>query len=176
MFLLYKWEKKLYFVQICKQTKNIKTSLALFHGSFNTRKKACVFISWFFVLFFSVRLLSVLHGHWVFFIPAKTANDLRHRRIFYLRFYPLHLFTYLNSWERASIFPFECSVLNKGSTGTIFITSLVCLPVTFVQTINAMIETYSTCVFKDDTNVWQKLLITYINKETSFYKKTNSKF
>ena len=60
-----------------------------------------------------------------FFIPATTANDLRHRRIFYLRFYPLHLFTYLNSWERASIFPFECSVLNKGSTGTIFITSLV---------------------------------------------------
>ena len=34
----------------------------------------------------------------------------------------IHLFSYLNSWERASIFPFECSVLNKG---TIFITSLV---------------------------------------------------
>ena len=34
-------------------------------------------------------------------------------------------FIYLNSWERASIFPFECSVLNKGTTGTIFITSLV---------------------------------------------------
>ena len=29
------------------------------------------------------------------------------------------------SWERASIFPFECSVLNKGITITIFITSLV---------------------------------------------------
>ena len=37
----------------------------------------------------------------------------------------LHLFSYLNSWERASIFPFECPVLNKGTTGTIFITSLV---------------------------------------------------
>ena len=34
-------------------------------------------------------------------------------------------FSYLNSWERASIFPFECSVPNKGTTGTIFITSLV---------------------------------------------------
>ena len=34
-------------------------------------------------------------------------------------------FSDLNSWERASIFPFECSVLNKGTTGTIFITSLV---------------------------------------------------
>ena len=60
-----------------------------------------------------------------FFIPATTANDLRLRRIFYPRFYPLHLFCYLNSWERASIFPFECSVLNKGTTGTISITSLV---------------------------------------------------
>ena len=27
------------------------------------------------------------------------------------------LFSSLNSWERASIFPFECSVLNKGTTG-----------------------------------------------------------
>ena len=60
-----------------------------------------------------------------FFIPATTANDLRLLRIFYPRFYPLHLFSYLNSWERASIFPFECWVLNKGNTGTIFITSLV---------------------------------------------------
>ena len=54
-----------------------------------------------------------------FFIPATTANDLRLRRIFYPRFYQLHLFSYLNSSERASIFPFECSVLNKGITGTI---------------------------------------------------------
>ena len=60
-----------------------------------------------------------------FFIPATTANDHRFRRIFYPIFYPLHLFSYLNSWERASIFPFEWSVLNKGTTGTIFITSLV---------------------------------------------------
>ena len=60
-----------------------------------------------------------------FFHPATTANDLRLRRIFYPRFYPLHLFSYLNSWEKASIFPFECSVLNNGTTCTIFITSLV---------------------------------------------------
>ena len=33
-----------------------------------------------------------------FFIPATTANDLRLRRIFYPWFYPLHLFSYLNSW------------------------------------------------------------------------------
>ena len=33
----------------------------------------------------------------VFFIPATTDNDLRLRRIFYLRFYQLHIFSYLNS-------------------------------------------------------------------------------
>jgi len=32
-------------------------------------------------LFFSVRLLSVLRGHSVLFIPATTTNDLRLRRI-----------------------------------------------------------------------------------------------
>ena len=78
-----------------------------------------------FLYIFSVRLLLVLRGHSFFFIPATTANDLRLRRIFYPRFYPLHLFFYLYSWEKASIFPFKCSVLNKGTTGTIFITSLV---------------------------------------------------
>ena len=52
-----------------------------------------------------------------FFHPATTANELRLRTIFYPRFYPLHLFSYLNSWKRASVFPFECSVLNKGTTG-----------------------------------------------------------
>ena len=60
-----------------------------------------------------------------FFIPVTTANYLRLRRIFYPRLYPLHLFSCLNYWEWASIFPFECSVLNMGTTGTIFITSLV---------------------------------------------------
>ena len=69
--------------------------------------------------FFRIRLVSVMRGN-SFFIHATTANDLRLRTIFYPRVYPLHLFSYLNSWERASIF--ECSVLNKGA---IFITSLV---------------------------------------------------
>ena len=59
-----------------------------------------------------------------FFITATTANDLPLRRIFYPRFYQVHLFSYLNSWERASIFPFECSVLNKGTTGNIFLLRL----------------------------------------------------
>ena len=57
----------------------------------------------FFLCFLAFRLLSVLRGHSIFFIPATTANDLRLRRIFYPRFYQLHLFSYPNSWERASI-------------------------------------------------------------------------
>ena len=70
-------------------------------------------------LFNSIPLLSVLRGHSGFFIPATTANDLWLRRIFYPRFHPLHLFSYLNSWERASISLFNVT------TGSIFITSLV---------------------------------------------------
>ena len=60
-----------------------------------------------------------------FFHPRHNGQWPPTSKSFYPRFYPLHLFCYLNSWERASIFPFECSVLNKGTTGTIFITSLV---------------------------------------------------
>ena len=69
---------------------------------------------------FIVRLLSVLRGHSVFSSPPQRpmTSDFS----FFLF---LHLFSYLNSWERASLFPFECSVLNKSTTGTIFITSLV---------------------------------------------------
>ena len=84
-----------------------------------------ILLEYYFFIFFSVRLLSV--WSFGFFIPATTANDLRLWRIFYPRFYPLHLFSYLNSWERASIFPFECSVPNKSTTGTIIITTLAWL-------------------------------------------------
>ena len=75
--------------------------------------------------FFSVRLLSVLRDHSAFFIPATTANDLRLRRIIYPRFYPLHLISCLNSWERASISLFSVQCLTRELPGTIFITSLV---------------------------------------------------
>ena len=60
-----------------------------------------------------------------FFHPRHNGQWPPTSRDFYTRSYPLHLFSYLNSWERASIFLFECSVLDKGTTGTIFITSLV---------------------------------------------------
>ena len=49
-----------------------------------------------------------------FFILATTANDLRLRRIFYPRFYPLHLISYLSSWERASIFPLSMLSAKQG--------------------------------------------------------------
>ena len=100
----------------------INSIVSPFHYYWLYRSEQFRFLCFFLAFDF---FFSVLRGHSAFFIPATTANDLRLRRIFYPRFYPLHLFSYLNSWERASIFPFECSVLNKGTTGTIFITSLV---------------------------------------------------
>ena len=50
-----------------------------------------------------------------FFIPATTANDLRLWRIFYPRFYPLHFFSYLNSSERAPVFPFLMLSAKQGN-------------------------------------------------------------
>ena len=84
----------------------------------------CPFRSSFCFVFISVRLLSVLRGHSFFSSsPQRTmTSDLEG---FLYQILSIKLFSYLNSWERASIVPFECSVLNKGTTGTIFITSLV---------------------------------------------------
>ena len=87
-----------------------------------------LFVSPFFVLGLVswIGLLLIYHGlSFKLFFSFLHLSVLRLRRIFYPRFYPLHLFSYLNSWDGASIFPFECSVLNTGTTGTIFITSLV---------------------------------------------------
>ena len=73
-----------------------------------------------------------------FFIPATTANDIRLRRIsipdfihyilcpiFILQKEPVFLFLVLPAKTRELVFPFQCSVLNKGTTGTISITSMV---------------------------------------------------
>jgi len=50
--------------------------------------------------FYSVRLFRRFCVVIRFFlIPATTANDPRYRRIFYPRFYPLHLFSYLNAYD-----------------------------------------------------------------------------
>ena len=82
-----------------------------------------IYLLVFYWFVFSLWLLSVPHGHSGFFIHATTANDLR--RIFYPRFYTLHLFSYLNSWERASISFFNVQCWIRELPGTIFITSLV---------------------------------------------------
>ena len=73
----------------------------------------------FFIKKYSVRRFCMVIR---FFNPATTANDLQLRRISIpdvIHF----IFSYLNSWERASIS--YCWVLNKETTGTIFVTSLV---------------------------------------------------
>ena len=57
-----------------------------------------------------------------FFHPRHMTSDLEG---FLYQILSITLFSYLNSWERASIFPFECWVLNKSTTGTIFITYFV---------------------------------------------------
>ena len=59
-----------------------------------------------------------------FFIPRH--NGQWPRRIFHPRCYPLHFFPIL-ILEKQPVFPFWCWVPNKGTTGTIFITSLVSL-------------------------------------------------
>ena len=66
-----------------KSTGNlIKTALMIYH----------------YFIFLFVSFLTFFGSAWsFFFIPATTANDLRLRRIFYPRFYPLHLFFDLNS-------------------------------------------------------------------------------
>ena len=73
----------------------------------------------FFIFNFSVWLLSVLRGHSVVSSQPKRPMTSDFEGFIY-QIISITLFSYLNSWERASIFPFECSVLNKGTTGTIF--------------------------------------------------------
>ena len=72
--------------------------------------------------FFSIRLLSVLRGHSVFSSLPMTSDFEGFSIPDFIHYIYI---SYLNSWERASIFPFECSVLNKDTIATIFITSLV---------------------------------------------------
>ena len=71
-----------------------------------------------------VCIAHIFRGH-SFFHPRHNSQWPPTLKDLYTRSYPLHLFSYRNSWERDSIFPFHCWVLNKGTTGTIFIPSLV---------------------------------------------------
>ena len=74
--------------------------------------------------FFSVRLLSVLRGHSVFH-PRNNGQWPPTSMDFYTRSYPLH-YCLILILEKEPVFPFfQFWVLNKGTAGTIFITSLV---------------------------------------------------
>ena len=55
-----------------------------------------------------------------FFHPRQNGQWPPTSKDFYTRSYPLHYF-----WRKSQYFPFQCWVLNKGTTGTIFITYLV---------------------------------------------------
>ena len=99
-------------------------------ASYSVFHKLVIFFLFFFYffiffLFFSVRLLSVLRGHSVFSFPPQRPMTFEFEGFSVPDCIHYIYFSYLNSWERASIFPFQCSVLNKCTTGTIFITSLV---------------------------------------------------
>ena len=83
-------------------------------------------IFYYFFYFFSVRLfLSVLRGHSVFSSPPQRpmTSDFEGFSIpdvIHYIYFPILIL------EKEPVFPpFACSVLNKGTTGTVLITSLV---------------------------------------------------
>ena len=73
--------------------------------------------------FLAFDFLSVRRGH-SFFHPRHSGQWPPTSKDFYPRFYPLHFLSYLYSSKRTgiSLFNVECQT---GTTGTIFITSLV---------------------------------------------------
>ena len=85
---------------------------------------ALLFTYVYFFILFSVRLLSVLRGHSVFSSPSQRPMTSDFEGFLY-QILSITLFSYLNSWERVSIFPFQCWMLNKGTTDTICLTSLL---------------------------------------------------
>ena len=78
---------------------------------------ACCHIS------FSFWLLSVLHGHSVFSSPAQRPMTFDFEG-FLFQMLSITFLSHLNFLRKSQYFPFQCCVLNKGTTGTIFITSL----------------------------------------------------
>ena len=73
--------------------------------------------------FFRVLLLSVLRGHSGFSSPPQrpmTSEGFSIPGFIHYIYFPILILE-----KELVFFPFECSVLNKGTTGTIFKTSLV---------------------------------------------------
>ena len=75
--------------------------------------------------FFSVRLLSVLRGHSVFSSPPQRPMTSDFEEFSIPDFIHYIYFPILIPEKEPVFSPFECSVLHKGTNGTIFITSLV---------------------------------------------------
>jgi len=75
------------------------------HRSNKHKHNALFFI--FIFIFILFQRSTFVDSAWSFgyFIPVTTVNDLRLRRIFYPRFYPLHLFPFL-ILEKEPVFPF----------------------------------------------------------------------
>ena len=63
----------------------------------------------------------------VFFHPRHNDQWPPTSKDFLSQILSIALFSYLNSWflRKSQYFPFLCLVVNKGTTGTIYITSLV---------------------------------------------------
>ena len=78
------------------------------------------------VFFFSVRLLSVLHGHSGFFHPRHNGQRRLTSKDFYTRFFPLHYFLIL-ILEKEPVFPLSMLSAKQGNYWYHFITSLVWL-------------------------------------------------
>ena len=68
--------------------------------------------------FFSVQLLSVLHGHLFFSSPSQRPMTSAFKGFSIPDLIHYIYFPILILEKRASIFPFECLMLNKGTTGT----------------------------------------------------------
>ena len=78
------------------------------------------------VLLFVSKLSAALTTWFFFLISSPPQRPMTSDfEGFLYQILSITLFSYLNLWERASIFPLQCWVLNKVTTGTIFITSLV---------------------------------------------------
>ena len=107
----------MYYLKLCLHSLNIlflKGLLSTFTCSLITIKK----------IFFKQSIFVGSAWSFVFSSPPQRPMISDFEGFLY-QILSITLFSYLNSWERASTyFPFQCWVLNKGTTGTIFITSL----------------------------------------------------
>ena len=84
-----------------------------------------IYIGYYYFLFFyfSVRLLSVLRGHSFFSSPPQRPMTSDFEGFLY-QILSITLFVYLNSWERAPVFPFSMLSAKQGNYWYDFITSL----------------------------------------------------